>query len=243
MNEFVYGNMERIFVNTDMGCAARCSYCYLPSMGIKHGIKKIDAAEAVDMVESMDYYREGKGGSIISIGCYSECMDSENIEDTFQVVRHFLKRGNYVQLATKKEISREFLQKIAGCRYEKHQLWIYVSLPVITDSLILEAGTDAPEKRIRNFDLCKEFGIDSVLYIKPYLEKHTDKDREKYMKIITKYDIPVVIGEMLDISGMGKAALVGENRLFGHKTQNMEIFITEVKKISKVYQHSTECIR
>lgn len=86
MNEFVYGNENRIFVNTDMGCNSNCSYCYLPALNIKHGIKKISAVEAIGLVEKLEYYKKGKNGTIISIGCYSECMDQENIEDTLLII-------------------------------------------------------------------------------------------------------------------------------------------------------------
>lgn len=243
MNEFVYGNEDRIFVNTDMGCNLNCSYCYLPALNIKHGIKKISAVEAIGLVEKSEYYKKGKNGTIISIGCYSECMDQENIEDTLLIIEYFLKQGNYVQLATKKQIDDDFFKRISEYKKEKSQLWIYVSLPIITESSKIEKGTDIPDKRLKNFILCKQFGINCALYIKPYIDGVTDKDIDKYIDIIKRFNIPVVVGEMLSVEKKGEKALVGEKRLYGYKMAGINSFVQQLKKVTEVYWHSTECIR
>ncbi len=243
MNKFVYGNKDRIFVNTDMGCNLNCSYCYLPALNIKHETKKINAEEVIGLVENLKYYKKGKKGTIISIGCYSECMDQGNIEDTFLITQYFLKQGNYVQLATKKQIDCDFFKRISQYENEKRQLWIYVSLPVITESGRMEVGADIPDKRIENFTLCKQFGINCALYIKPYINGVTDKDVDKYIDIINQYSIPVVVGEMLSVEEKGKKALVGEKRLYEYKVDGMDSFVCQLKKVTRVYLHSTECIR
>ena len=242
MNEFVYGNKDRIFVNTDMGCNSNCSYCYLPALNIKHAKKKISVGEAIGLVENLKYYKRGKNGTIISIGCYSECMDQENKEDTFQIIEYFLKQGNYVQLATKKQIDSDFLKRLSEFQNEKRQLWIYVSLPVITESDKMEIGTDIPEKRIKNFALCKQFGINCALYIKPYIDGVTDKDVDKYIDIINRFNIPAIVGEMLSVDEKGEEALVGEKRLYGYKMEGMDSFVRQLKRVTEVYLHSTECI-
>jgi len=243
MNEFVYGDSERIFVNTSIGCSAKCVYCYLPDLDIKKIIKRMDVNEVIKRVEGAPYYRRGSGGSLISIGCYSECMDSKNIEDTFKVVNYFLQQDNYVQLATKKEIDDTFFKSIILNGKAKEKLWIYVSIPTITDSAELEPGTDVPEKRIKNFELCKKYGIHNALYIKPYLSGVTDKDVNRYIELIKEYDFPVVVGGTLSVNNSGIEVSVGEKRLYEYELERATQFINQLKSVTKVYFHSTECIR
>ena len=244
MSEFVYGDEERIFVNTDMGCSSHCNYCYLTSLNILKGRKRINAEEAIRLVEDLDYYKPGMNGTIISIGCYSECMAQENIEDTFVVTEYFLKQGNYVQLATKKQINRDFLERLSKNENQKERLWIYTSIPVITDSDKIELGTDTLDKRLDNFVTCKQFGMNYALYIKPYIEGVTDKDIDKYIDIIKYFNIPVVVvGEMLSTKGTGEVVLVGEKRLYCQRTDGMDDFVRQLKKVTDVYLHSTECIK
>lgn len=243
ISSFVYGDERRIFVNTDMGCKANCQYCYLPALDIVHGKRRIDANQAIELVESQAYYKSGEKGSIISIGCYSECMDKNNIRDTISLVKYFAGKGNYVQLATKKKIEKCFFEEtIKDTNIEKH-LWVYVSLPIITNYHLMERGTDSPSERIENFDLCKQYNINSVLYIKPYIDGITNLDIVHYSKIVNQYNISAVVGSRLSTRCMGKETLVGEERLFEYNVENMDIFIHQLRKETKVYTHSIDCIK
>lgn len=242
-NNFVYGNTTRVFVNTDMGCNAYCQYCYLSSLEIVHGERKISASKAIELVHNLEYYVSGEKGSIISIGCYSECMDKANIADTIALVKHFVEKGNFVQLATKKKIDRAFFDEITKYHNVKKCLWIYVSIPVIKNYNLIEKGTDSPQDRIVNFELCKEYGIHSALYIKPYLARITNQNVAQYCELVYKYNIPVVVGEMLSIEPTSREVLVGEKRLYEHPAEDMDKFIAQLSEITKVYLHSVDCMR
>lgn len=245
VNSFVYGDKNRIFVNTDMGCKANCKYCYLSSLGIKHGKRKISAFQAIEIVEKLGYYVPGEKGNIISIGCYSECMDNDNISDTLVLVKYFATRGNIVQLATKKKIDRNFFEAVSTDNIINKNLWIYVSIPTITYYNVIEKGTDVPNERIKNFDLCKEYNINAVLYIKPYLDEITNKDIVQYCELVSNYNIPIVVGEMLDIEPTKKEVLVGEKRLYEKSDKNIEMFISQLKAKAKakVFLHSADCVK
>lgn len=242
INNFVYGDVKRIFVNTDMGCSASCKYCYLPLLGIEHGKRSISAEQAIKLVEDLENYRHGKKGSVISVGCYSECMNEQNIAETITLVKHFMKRGNFVQLATKKKIEKFFFDEVIQCNHVKERLWIYISMPVITNSNRIEIGTDSPIQRIKNFELCKEYQINCALYIKPYLTGITIQDIAQYCELVRYYNIPAVVGRMLNTEHAGKEALVGENRLFEQKMSDIDIFRNELAKNTKVYSHSLDCV-
>lgn len=241
VNNFVYGDAKRIFVNTDMGCKANCQYCYLSSLDIVHGKSRITANQAIGLVEDLECYKQGKEGSIISIGCYSECMEKENISDTVSLVKHFLDRGNFVQLATKKKIERNFFEEIYQCDNRKEHLWIFISLPIITNSYLIEKGTDSPYKRIETFDMCQQYNVNSVLYIKPYIDGITNKDINQYSRLVTQYNIPAVVGKKLSTKQTKKKTMVGENRLFECKTEGIDEFIHKLEKYTKVYLHSIDC--
>ncbi len=243
VNNFVYGDASRIFVNTDMGCKANCQYCYLPALNIVHGERKISAHQAIEIVENLEYYRSGKKGSIISVGCYSECMDEDNITDTIELVKHFIERDNFVQLATKKKIEKHFFGEIIQCANVERRLWIYVSLPVISNYHLIETGTDSPCERIKNFDVCKQYNINSALYIKPYLEGITNQDINQYSKLVSHYNIPAIVGEMLTTRDTMNATLVGEKRLFEYKIEGMDEFIDQLQKETRVFAHSIDCIK
>ena len=75
MLHFVYGAQERIFLNTALGCSARCQYCYLPELDIGNRPEYISAEETLEMLRNLSYFVPGPLGTILSIGCYSECWD------------------------------------------------------------------------------------------------------------------------------------------------------------------------
>lgn len=242
VNEFVYGSKDRIFLNTNIGCRAKCAYCYLPDLGIGHEKKRISAEEVIDMVDKSGLFVAGELGSIISLGCYSECMDEINIEDTIKLILFFSKSDNYIQVATKKEMDISFFVQLLNNHVDLKKIYIYISMPCITDAHRLEPGTSGIDERISNIELCKKHNVPVVLYVKPFLEDVTYKDVNRYIELVKRYDIPLVVGERLDTEVNENKRLVGEKRLFGCESKLMDEFVAEMKKYTKVYTHSTDYI-
>ena len=175
---FVYGSRERIFVNTALGCNANCVYCYLPDMKDDKEINYISAEEAIDLVEKTPDFVKGEDGTIISIGCYSECLNAKNINKTKLLLEHFLPMGNYIQLATKQAVTSEIIDVICRNRKFEKQVSIYISMPTISGIEKLEQGTAKYGDRINNIEKCKNNEISVVLYVKPFLEVWTFDDRD-----------------------------------------------------------------
>lgn len=48
---------------------------------------------------------------------------------------------------------------------------------------------------------------------------------------------------MLSVEKKGEKVLVGEKRLYGYKMDGIDRFVQQLKKVTEVYLHSTECIR
>ena len=127
---------NRLFVNTSLGCSANCSYCYLPTLKYSKG-KEVDsyitAEELIKQVEEYKEFREGKDGTLVSFGCYSECWDDTNKEQTKKLINYFLKKGNQVQFSTKRYVDYNELIEISKEIKYKGQLVIFVSSVSITD--------------------------------------------------------------------------------------------------------------
>lgn len=243
MEEFVYGTGKRIFINTALGCNANCKYCYLPHLGYERKKKVISGETAVQMLRNMSCFEEGKNGTIISIGCYSECLDKQNMKETKKIIQNVLPLGNKVQLATKQSVTEEVCKLIERNRIFTEQMKVYISMPTFSLISQMEPGTVPVELRIRNIEKCMKYNIPVVLYIKPFMDKITDLDLEQYINILKTYKIPVVVGGYLYTEKADMVADVGNGRLY--ETDHIEErkkFVHELKKYSKVYEHSTELL-
>lgn len=188
---------KRIFINTCLGCSSQCSYCYLKEMGYgdKHLFKK-KIRKSEDLIREIEEYGISSK-TLITLGCFSECWDSANKPETIKLIQYFLKKGNQIQLATKKEITEQELKNINDLIQYLGQLTIFISSATISNWSDIEKGTDAPEKRFKTFELSKKLNIPTVLYMKPILKDITIKDIEKYKDLIKKYKIKdVVVGSI-----------------------------------------------
>ena len=102
---------------------------------------------------ALPYFVQGREGTIISIGCYSECWDVGNKQEAFKVISEIVRLGNYVQLATKRGILWEELTKLDSLALFKNQIGIYLSIPTLTGSRQMEKGTDYIEKGLRRYSI------------------------------------------------------------------------------------------
>ena len=189
----------------------------------------------------MTCFSPGKNGTVLSLGCYSECLDLQNMKETETMVQGLLPLENRIQLATKQIVTEHFLEIIKRYQMYDEQMHIYISMPTISLIEQLESGTVSANQRITNIENCIRHNIPVVLYIKPFLENITDSDLEKYIKIVRKYRIPAVVGGYLYTEPNGKLVDVGNGRLYeGNQELGRIKFINELRKHTQVYEHSTE---
>ena len=130
-NQYLYGNKERLFLNTNIGCHAQCSYCYLPSLNMPLGKTPINTINVNDLTNALNNHNDfiiGRHGTILSLGCYSECWNAANREDTIKLINFLLHYENPIQLATKEYITEDEFCKINlnQIKYANH-LSIYIS--------------------------------------------------------------------------------------------------------------------
>lgn len=199
--EHIYGNSDRLFLNTELGCSSACTYCYLPTEGFQIGLKKNDESHRIDgnlLIQTLLKDSRtilGSNGTIFSIGCFSEAWDPKNRKTTIQIIKDLLKYGNPLQLATKRRVSTKDLHQITSSPDWNGQLSIYISSTTISHWQNYEPRTIPPEKRFESFASCRELGVDACLYLKPLLSGITIKDIAHYGEIMQTYKVPAVVGE------------------------------------------------
>ena len=243
-NGFIYTkDSNRIFINTSLGCNGQCEYCYLPKMGYSNSsnnIKTIFAQDILDCIKLNKIPINKK--TLISIGCYSECWDDYNKKETINLIKHFLKKGNQIQLSTKKEIIEEELSEIVPLIKYFGQLVIFVSSSTISKQELIEKNTTPIMNRFNNFLLLNSLNIPIVLYMKPVLKDITIKDLDLYKDYIKKYSIKyVVVGSIFtDCVSDETVHFSDNNKLFYNKINDEDTIVSELSKITNVYRRSSE---
>ena len=71
--------------------------------------------------------------TLITLGCFSECWDENNKQETIKLIKYFLKKGNQVQLSTKKYITVEEVEQFRDFINYLGQLIILVSSATISE--------------------------------------------------------------------------------------------------------------
>ena len=241
---YIYGDSKRLFLNTELGCASSCSYCYLPIEGYAIGSKvsmRMSASQILKLLESNTQIVKGIKGTVLSIGCYSECWDSKNRNETIELILGLLSYGNPIQIATKRHIKQTDLLKILPKQAYPKQLRIYISSATISHWEKYELGTAPPRKRFESFSTCNELGLSSYLYIKPVLPSITIQDAYKYGEIMQKYNVPAIVGDRFEESGSDALSPIS-NKLVISPHDDVQLLRTVLTSFGRVFYNSTETL-
>lgn len=232
---------HRVFVNNVIGCDCDCAYCYLHNIGIwKKEVYTVDEVvsefERLHGVNPEDY--------IISIGCYAECMQEENISNIIKMVEYFAQKRYYIQISTKTQIKRKWFEELEQVLLFPRQLNIFVSMSTLTQADRYEKGAVDVQDRISNFEyVSQEQKICIYMYIKPYLTGITNKDGDRYLELVKKHNMKVIIGNRFNFDTFeGTPVQVGTNKMYETESDDMEEFVSSLQQETKVYRHSIEPI-
>lgn len=242
-NGYIFANdNKRVFINNSLGCNGQCSYCYLPILGYTNESIKdsISAKKIIDLLEHNNL--DINNNTLISIGCFSECWDENNKSETIDIIKYFLKKGNQIQLSTKRKILKKELIEILPLIKYRGQLIVFISSSTISKHNIFEKNTTPIMERFKTFKISESTNIPVVLYIKPVLQNITINDIDLYKKYIEKYEIKdVVVGSIfLDKKSGETVHFSNKNELFYNKYQDEEVIISELSKITTLYRRSSE---
>ena len=249
-NDYIYGNEDRIFINTNLGCSSQCSYCYLPDLNIDIGTKKKNSISINGLINNLLKHKSfiaGRDGTILSLGCYSECWDEFNQNDTLYLLEKLIPFENPIQLSTKRQIKLDTIKPILSKLAWQKQLNIYISNSTISHWKKYEQKTTKPEYRFKSFDITLLEQVPMYLYIKPVLPRVTIKDVEKYILIAKEYKIDIILGKMFNKEENNNLAPIGNNRLFYNVPTNQEndeyqFIYDSLIKHTNVYTESIEPI-
>jgi DNA repair photolyase len=240
----IYGDSKRLFLNTELGCASNCSYCYLPIEGYQIGSKvalRISATRLLKLLETNMQIVKGVRGTIFSIGCYSECWDSKNRNETIELILGLLSFGNPIQIATKRYIKSTDLLKLIPKQVYPNQLRVYISSATISRWKEYERGTTAPIKRFESFSSCNQLGLSSFLYIKPVLPGITIQDAYKYGEVMQKYNIPAIVGDRFEKDGSDTLSPIS-NKLVISPHNDLALLGDILTDFGKVFYNSTDTL-
>lgn len=244
-NEFmgVGGNKDRIYISASWGCRYHCKYCYLGEMGVYGVTRYYSVNEILNEISKQNIFIPGRKGSIITIGCYSECMDEINKTVTMKLICYFLEKNNYVQLATKKRIEiKDLIEIKKHIQYEK-QMFLCVSLPTLSHADFFEPDIDKPICRIKNLDVRNKYGVEPCLYIKPFMDGITVEDLDSYIQLIKQFKPSVIVGKRMHIyRGIGEKLYISHTAMAENHSCEINKFVNALRKITDVYAHSCEPI-
>jgi DNA repair photolyase len=246
-SKHVFGTSARLFLNTELGCASSCAYCYLPAEGLGIGrtpesARRLPAESILEMVERDPRVRKGEGGTVFSIGCFSECWDRRSRPQTIELVLGLLASGNPIQIATKRMMSRRDLEVLVGAPEWKNQVVVYVSSAVIGRWQEFEKGTTQPKRRFSTFAACREVGIRAFLYVKPVLPGITTTDVDQFGAVMRQYSVSAVVGDRFEERADGRASPISARLKID---EHADVKRTRVALLSygKVYADSLDALR
>ncbi len=241
----LFGDAQRLFLNPSIGCEASCSYCYLKKIGLSTGTVSqgiVPAEQTIQRVNSLDSFKDGKHGTIISIGCYCDPWSEMNRAETSKLVDHFLQLGNPIQVSTKQYVDSKDLLFMGTKIQWFEQISFYVSCSTVTHWSELEKGTPEPHLRFRSFSVSDDLGIPTLMYIKPVIKDITVRDLPIFLSIIDKYRIDCVVGSYFSTEKSERRSPIGQSLLFYRKNSDEEEIRKALDKVCQVYTYSTEFV-
>lgn len=242
-SKYVFMKDNRLFINTSLGCKGNCSYCYLPTLGYSNDLNNYQTIKSNQILEMINNNFDITENTLITIGCYSECLDEYDKKETIDIIKHFLKKGNQIQLSTKKEILVDDFKEIVKLVKYYGQLIIFTSSTSITNQKNIEKNTTPIINRLNNFKTLNKLNIPSILYLKPVLRNITIKDIELYKKYIQEYNIENVVVGSIFTKEKSKEKSSFSNELFYNKNSDEDIIYKELSKVTNVYRRSTEVVK
>lgn len=234
---------KRVFLNTSLGCKGNCCYCYLSKLGYNNNSKELNTVTAEYVLEELEKFNLNINiETLITLGCYSECWDNNNKQQTLKLIKYFLQKGNQVQLSTKKQITKEELEDVIPLIKYNGQLVIFISVATISKHDYLESNTTKIEDRFKTFNNLKGLSIPTVLYIKPVIKNITLQDLPLFKECIKQYGIKeVVVGSMFTNKQSNEAVpFLNKESLFYNEVDDEKVIIDELKQITNVYKRSTQ---
>lgn len=240
---FLTGKRDRLFLNSALGCNSACSYCYLPDLQLQTGVQPelhITADALLERLMRDPRFNAGRDGTILSVGCFSECWDAVNRPTTLELLSRLLRFQNPIQFATKRRVRATDLETFAPAIRWKGQVTIFISCATLDRKL--ELRTAPPQERFKSFGAAHEWGIPAYLYLKPVLPGVTINDLPGFLDVVRTWGVDAVVGDRFSSDGEGTVAPIGDGLLRYEVDPEVNQISTALSEVCTVYKHSVEAI-
>lgn len=239
---YFFEDHSRCLISPRIGCRANCKYCYLNDLNLTNlqNLYTIDPKTLIYNIHADNRFSVGESGTIISFGCYTECLFNQSFEDTVILINHFLSLKNKISISTKLSPIRLLQRTYRNIQY-RNQFSIFISCPTITEYKKYEKSTLNPTVRIKKIDEIRSYGANPFLYIKPFLGDDTNKDFELFRKYAQHYKTNAVVGKMFSSSGEQPAPISPDVLRICDNSQ-YQLFKSNLSNYCNVFERSIELL-
>ncbi len=178
----------RAFVNiTTRGCGCGCRYCYIVDPGGPQVlISERQACESLEFLLAHPLFELGKHGTVLSLCPGTEpYRTKQSIHLIATILGQVLPLGNPVQISTKEAIPPEMLDLIGRLSSWKHQVVNFTSITTVSRASLIEPHAASVALRAGNFESCREAGLFSCIYIKPFTSL-TYRDLPLFLELVAQ---------------------------------------------------------
>ena len=193
----------RVFISPSLGCPAKCQFCYLPELGLlgEEEAPAVNGREIARELLADVRYVPGPGGTVLSLGCLSECLSPNALPSTLYFLRELAATRNRIQLATRWFLTGQPLTDFLGVAQSLNIAVFHSTIE--PSSRHLETGTPGWPTRLRFMERLADEEIPNVLYVKPYIMGYTNRFLHTYVATATRCGIDVaVVGRLFRTPGL-----------------------------------------
>jgi DNA repair photolyase len=192
----------RVFISPSLGCPAKCQFCYLPEVGLLdvENAPAVNGSEVARKLLADARYVPGRRGTVLSLGCLSECLSPNALPSTLHLLRELASTRNRVQLATRWFLTGQPLIDFLSV-VQPLNITVFHST-IEPGAKHLELGTPGWPTRLSFMERLAHESIPNVLYIKPYIMGYTSRFLDTYVAAAIRCKIDAaVVGRLFRTSG------------------------------------------
>lgn len=235
--QFITVSGDRIFLDiASSGCGNGCLYCYVNS---RNDSQILIDNEMIDQIcEFLIDLNQNRDYKVISFCPNTEPLkNSRSIEIVCEIINR-LARFNYIfQISTKEILDHHTLIILNRLCQFKKQIFLNISIPVVTSSSRLEPFCQSAKARFLNIDLIAQYpNLSSCIYIKPFLNE-TIEDKEYYIDAIKNHHPNyLVVGFEFKNHNIKMPCTIlhhseTASSIFNFDLNSMHCFVSELKEV------------
>lgn len=233
---------NRLFINSVLGCASNCNYCYLDEIGLAKGkvVSEANVSEIISILEKNPDSLWNPAKTLVQFGCYSDPWAKLSRNSTIDIIKWLNSKNYKTTLSTKQYIDTSDLNKISDLQ-NKSNLFFLISMPIINNISSHEKGTASLSLRLKSIDNLIKAGFKIAIYVKPFISGVTITGISIFENIMKDYNIPIILGRLFTSDGTGKIAVVSEKiKFYDNECDEYYLMKKTLSEFGSVYEHSCE---